>query len=373
MMDTVIFVKTLGLLIKPVSSACNLRCRYCFYADVSANRHIKNFGVMSRETAETIIRRALGEARRVVFGFQGGEPTLWGLDNFRFFVETAERLNTKRAKINYTLQTNGTLLDGEWASFFTEKDFLIGLSLDGYRELHDASRVGPAGEGSYNGVMESLKPLSIYKTEFNILSVITPESARRAEKLYRFFRRQGFGYLQFIPCIDDFGSEKTSLTDAQYGQFLKTMFDLWYVDVVKRQGVSIRYFDNLLNMYGGRPPEQCSMNGACSVQFTVESDGSVYPCDFYVLDEWRLGNVHADSFEAMLASDTAGRFIAESRHASAECAGCQWLKICRGGCKRDREPVVGGAPSLNRFCGAYKDFFAYSDKRFIQLRNSLLG
>ena len=359
--------RALNLLIKPVSSTCNLRCRYCFYADVAANRHMKNYGLMSRETAETIIRRALEEAGQVTFGFQGGEPTLWGLNNFRYFVETVNRLNIEKAQVFYTLQTNGTLLDDEWARFLKENGFLTGLSLDGYKDLHDEKRMDAKGQGCYNKAMKAAAILQKHEAAFNILSVVTSESARHTEKLYRFFKKQGFGYLQFIPCIDDFGSPNTSLTDAQYAQFLKTLFDLWYQDCINGHGISVRYFDNLLCLYDGRPPEQCSMGGVCHVQFTVESDGSVYPCDFYVLDEWKLGGIYKDSFGIMLSSDTAKRFIAGSAGIRGECAGCKWLKLCRGGCKRDREPVINGIPSINRFCQAYKDFFSYSNSRFIEL------
>ena len=378
----------LSLLIKPASGACNMRCAYCFYADVAANRHVGDYGMMRRDTAETIIRRGLSEAGHVTFSFQGGEPTLWGLDNFRFFVETAGRLRadltqanaegppgkgkTREAQtsVNYALQTNGILLDEAWAAFFAEHGFLIGLSLDGYKDLHDANRLDAGGRGTYGRALKAAALLRKAGAQFNILSVVTAGSAVRGEKLYRFYQNQNLGYLQFIPCIDDFGSEGRLLDAAGYGRHLKTMFDMWYRDVVAGRGISIRYFDNLLSMYMGYPPELCSMDGACHIQFVVEADGGVYPCDFYVLDQWRLGNVHEDSFGAMLASRTAGRFIAESARHPA-CGRCRWFALCRGGCKRDREPLVEGVPSANRFCEAYKDFFAYSHERFGRLAHMI--
>ena len=359
-------MRSLNLLIKPASGACNLRCKYCFYTDVSANRRVNHYGMMSRDTAKSIIRRALKEARQVTFAFQGGEPTLWGLDHFRFFVETAARLNTNHAEIHYALQTNGILLNEDWAVFFKEHGFLIGLSLDGYKELHDVNRLDAAGRSSFSRVIKAAALLRKAGVEYNILSVVTSKTARNPGKLYRFFQNQNFRFLQFIPCIDDFDSTEKHLTADQYGQFLKTLFDLWFRSWISGQGVSIRYFDNLLYMFMGHPPEQCAMNGVCHVQFTIESDGGVYPCDFYALDQWRLGNIHTDAFESMLASDVAGRFIAESRPLE-ECARCRWFMLCRGGCKRDREPIRNGMPSPNRFCQAYKDFFSYSYERFVKL------
>jgi len=323
--------------------------------------------MMRRDTAETIIRRALEESEQVTFSFQGGEPTLWGLDNFRFFAQTVDRLNASFKPIQYALQTNGILLNEDWAAFFKKNNFLVGLSLDGYKDLHDANRLDASGQGSYSRSLRAAALLRKAGVEFNILTVVTSNTARHVEKLYRFYQNQNLKYLQFIPCIDDFGSDGASLTANEYGRFLETLFDLWYRGLMEGHGISIRYFDNLLNIFRGYPPELCSMNGICHVQNVIESDGGVYPCDFYVLDHWRLGDVHTDSYESMLDSEIASKFIDESRHIWEECSRCRWVMLCRGGCKRDREPVLGGIPSPNRFCSAYKDFFSYSYDGFMEL------
>jgi len=323
---------------------------------------VGNFGMMRRDTAETLIGKALQEAGRVLFGFQGGEPTLWGLENFRFFTETVDRLNTDGVEVTYSLQTNGTLLNDDWAAFFRERGFLIGLSLDGYRQLHELNRAG-----SYSGAMRAAALLKKHGVEFNILSVVTAASVNGVEKLYSFYKTQGFPFLQFIPCIDDFGSLENKLTSQQYGRFLKTLFDFWYRDLMAGQGFSVRYFDNIVDMLMGYPPEQCSMNGLCSIQCVVESDGGVYPCDFYVLDQWKLGNIHADSFKTMISSDTAKRFIAQSLPVPDACTACRWHKLCHCGCRRDREPILQEGPSANRFCQAYQAFFDYSYERFVKL------
>jgi len=355
-------MQNLNLLLKPASGSCNLKCGYCFYADVQSNRHRGNLGMMRRETVEALIGNAMKEAKQVLFGFQGGEPTLWGLDNFKFFTETVDKLNTDGVKIIYTLQTNGTMINDDWAAFFKRHNFLIGLSLDGPRQLHEANR-----PGSYAGAMRAAALLKKHGVEFNILSVITGESAGQVEKLYSFYKAQGFHYLQFIPCIDDFGSAKTSLTSQQYARFLKAMFDHWYRDLMADRGFSVRYFDNIVDMLMGYPPEQCSLSGTCNIQCVVESDGGVYPCDFYVLDRWKLGNVHTDSFRSMISSDLAQKFVAQSVPVPDACKACRWRQLCHCGCKRDREPLCETQPSANRFCGAYRDFFEYSYERFRKL------
>lgn len=360
-------MRDLNLLIKPASGACNLRCAYCFYTDVSANRLVESYGMMRRDIAEALIRRALAETSRVTFCFQGGEPTLWGLDNFRFFTDTVKRLNTARARVTFTMQTNGTLLNDDWAAFLSEHRFLVGLSLDGYKDLHDANRFDAAGQSCFAKVIKAAALLRRAQVDFNILSVVTAKTASQVEKLYRFYQSQNLPYLQFIPCIDPFGSVETNLTSAQYEQFLKSLFALWYRDYVAGRGVSIRYFDNLLRLFMGNPPEQCSMNGICTIQFTVEANGEVYPCDFYVLDRWRLGNVSADPFSAMLASNAARQFIAESAFVRKECLVCRWYKLCRGGCRRDKESAAVETLSPNRFCKAYMGFFDYSYEKFVKL------
>lgn len=324
---------------------------------------------MSRETAETIIRRAFDEAAQVTFAFQGGEPTLWGLDNFRFFVETANKMNVAHKPVYYSFQTNGMLMDEEWASFFYKNQFFVGLSLDGYKDIHDLNRIGPAGKGSFNQVLKAAELLKKHKVEFNILSVVTAGGAKHAVKLYQFYKNQGFRHLQFIPCINDFDSTENRLTAEQYGHFLKTLFDCWYPDCMARDIVTIRYFDNILAMVAGYPPEQCSMSGICQCIPTIEADGKVYPCDFYVLDEWCLGDVETNSFVEMLATETARGFVAASQPVEEACRTCRWLNLCRGGCRRDREPV-SGTLSGNRFCKAYQDFFDYTFERFGELWKS---
>ena len=371
-----------SLLIKPASSSCNLRCRYCFYADVAALRAIPNYGMMTHETLEALVREAFATAEaQVSFSFQGGEPTLVGLDFYRALIDYVARYNSRGIPVSYAIQTNGIVLDDEWAAFLHEHRFLVGLSLDGHARVHDRHRVDAGEEGTHARVLAAAQLLQRHRVEFNILSVVTAEFARRISGIYSWLRDQGFGYLQFIPAIDDFGHEPGqaadwSLTGEGYGDFLCRLFDLWYEDYSRGRYVSIRHFDNWINLLRGQQPESCSMRGVCSCYGVVEADGSLYPCDFYVLDQWRLGSLSEASLETMLTGERGQAFVESSLHKDPSCRDCAWFAICRGGCRRDAEPTLedeagGTRLSPNRFCVAYKRFFPYAIARMQRVARAL--
>lgn len=366
----------LSILIKPASSQCNLRCRYCFYADETQNRAVRSFGMMSEQTAERLIQGALAKNSPVCFAFQGGEPTLIGLDFYRFFVRCAAENNPRHLPIDYAIQTNGSLIDAEWAGFLAKNRFLVGLSLDGTKEVNDRYRVDAAGKGSYARIMHAAQLLTAGGVDFNILTTVTADCAKNIGSIYGFFKRSGFGYQQYIACLDPIGQRggmPYSLTAEAYGEFLKRLFDLWYADWKKGRYISIRYFDNLIHMLCGMPPEACGMSGCCSVQYVVEADGGVYPCDFYVLDEYLLGNVNTSSFDDIDARRLEIGFIESSRRVDPECQKCSYYRLCRGGCRRDRDGFDGGAPGRSVFCGAYKAFFDDALPRMLEVAAEVKG
>ncbi|MGI5893921.1 MAG: anaerobic sulfatase maturase [Candidatus Merdivicinus sp.] len=362
----------LNFLIKPASGNCNIRCRYCFYHDITENRDVASYGVMSEETLEILITKALETAEgSCSFGFQGGEPTLAGLDFFRKAVELQKKYNRKHLQVSNAIQTNGMVLNAEWADFLAENHFLVGLSLDGTKEIHDANRIDPVGKGTFNRVLRTAQLLTAHHVEFNVLTVITRQSARYIDRIYSFFRRSGLLWQQYIPCLDPLGEERGSnpysLTPETFANFLKTLFDLWYRDVKAGNFIYIRYFENLVGMMMGYPPESCGLSGQCVIQNVVEADGSVYPCDFYALDEWKLGNIRTDSIPEMMNGETARRFLAMPREIPEKCRNCRYAFICRGGCRRDREPMRGDTLPLNYFCPAYEEFFAYALPRLKEI------
>lgn len=361
----------LMLLVKPVSGSCDLRCRYCFYADEAQKRDRVSYGRMSAETLELLVREALSQAvGGCTFAFQGGEPTLAGLDFYKKLLELEKRYNRRHIPVQHAVQTNGCSLDRDWAAFFARNRFLVGLSLDGTREVHDAYRRDAAGEGSFQRVQRAAQLLQQAGVDFNVLTVVTNQTVRSIGKIYGYFKRNGLRYQQYIPCLDPLGEERGqteyALTPEGYGEFLCRLFDLWYADLSHGDYVYIRYFENLAAMLLGRPAESCGMSGQCACSFTVEADGSVYPCDFYVLDPYLLGHIGEQSFAEMAAGEAARAFVEPSRLVDEKCRSCRWGALCRGGCRRDREPAVGGVLQRNYFCPAFERFFDYAAPRLRQ-------
>lgn len=360
------------VMIKPASGICNMRCRYCFYADEQQNRAQASYGLMSEETLAAVLGRVLAAAQgRVTIAFQGGEPTCAGLDFFRRAVALEKQLNTRGLRVENAIQTNGYAIDDDWAAFFAQNRFLVGVSLDGPRELHDQNRPDAAGEGTHARVMRAVALLKKHGAQFNVLAVVTAAGARSARKTYNFFRRNGLDYQQYIPCLDPLGQERGgrpySLTPEAYGRFLKDLFDCWYADAAAGHLTYNRYFTNLVGILQGRPPEACGMLGVCGMQYVVEADGSVYPCDFYMLDQWRLGNFVTDTVADIDRRRQELGFIQRSVRLAEGCRECRWYPLCRGGCVRDREP----GPGENYLCGAYKAFFPYAYPRLAALARAL--
>ena len=348
----------LSMMMKPVSSACNMRCRYCFYADVAAHRAQASYGVMSAQTTETLIRKAFLYAdQSVSFAFQGGEPTLAGVDYYRNFLSLVKKYNSRGLQVSYALQTNALALTDEMCALFREHHFLLGVSLDGCRETHDALRPDARGEGTYDRVLQGIALLRKHGVDFNILCVVTQQVAARPHAVWNALKE--YGYLQFIPCIDDFEGDANpySLRPEAYGRFLINTFDDYEKAMRAGRPVSERRFDNYLSILLGQRPELCGMTGQCGLYFLVEADGGVYPCDFYVLDAYRLGNIHETSFARMEKSAQSVDFRRSSLQLPEACRACKWLSMCRGGCRRDRQATLESALGENRFCESYRMFF----------------
>ena len=354
----------LNLLIKPASSLCNMGCRYCFYRDVAENRNTKSFGIMKTETMEKMLKNVFSYAdSQVSFTFQGGEPTLAGEDYFRAFHASLEKYNTKRLPVAFSLQTNGYDISEALIEIFSKYKYLLGVSLDGWEALHNSLRTTASGGATYEKITQTLSSLDSAGVDYNILTVITEDVARRGSEVYKHLRDRGFRFLQFIPYVPDFGKEcekeSYTLTNEGYAHFLSETFREYRNDFVSGSYVSVRQFDNFVRIMAGASPECCGMGGRCYSNLVVEADGSVYPCDFYVLDEWLMGNIAKDSIKDILSSEAALRFVRESLKVSDECRACPYAGICKGGCRRHRENAEGRV-ALNRYCEAYRSFFSES-------------
>lgn len=362
----------LSLLIKPTSGACNLCCRYCFYADVAARRETPCHGIMSIETLGMTMRRAFTYAEgNVSFAFQGGEPLLAGKDFFRQVIALQRQLNTRHVDVFNAIQTNATLLDEEWMDILREGHFLVGVSLDGTPALHDLFRVDAQDTPTSQRVLSGISLLKRHHIDYNILCVITGPLAAEPEAVFSALAPHR--YIQFIPCLDALDGQRTevSLSPQAYGRFLIHTFDLYEKAWQRGKPVSIRTFDNWLGMLLGNPPESCGMSGRCGQYFVIEADGSVYPCDFYVLDALRTGSIRSDSLFRLEKSSVSEAFRRASLTLPAACSSCGYLSLCRGGCRREREPFIQGQPSVNHLCEGIRLFFDARLPRMEQMAREL--
>lgn len=344
----------ISVMIKPVSSRCNISCEYCFYRDVSSYRKQSEFNIMNKLTMKSLLSKVFDYANKdaVSVVFQGGEPTLAGIDYFKSFVAAEKELNVNKNPVFYSIQTNGILINDEWADFFFENKFLVGISLDGDFEFNKY-RKDIIGNNTFNSVINACDILKKHNVDFNILSVITGHSAENGEYIYKFFKNNGFKYLQFVPCIKPFdccGKNEIYLTNDQYADFLIRVFTLYVNDYLNGEYTSVRQFDNWIKLFLRQPAEQCGISGCCSSQFVCESNGNIYPCDFYCTDEYLLGNIIDNDFFELSLNDKATSFIKESMVVPERCKKCPYFRLCRaGGCKRIKQS--------EDYCEAYKKFF----------------
>lgn len=359
-------------LIKPASSLCNMSCSYCFYADVSNNRNVKSYGIMNIKTAKILIDKLYEkyvDETTFSFAFQGGEPTLAGIEFFEEFASYATENLRKKSKIVFSLQTNGYSIDEKWCALFKKYNFLIGVSLDATKEIHDYYRKTNANDTTYKNVLNTIKLFDKFSVEYNILSVISRGFAKHPKAVFSSYMKNGFKFLQLIPCLNPIGiqiNEKTDLTPRLYASFLIETFNLWENEIKKDNWISIREFENIILKLKGQMAEQCGMMGVCSPQFVMEADGSVFPCDFFVLDKYYSGSIIENSIEEIEKSEGIVRFLSDTISLHPLCKSCKVFNICKGGCKRYREFYK----SEDGYC-PYQEFLYSTIDRFVQIERTL--
>ena len=380
------------LLAKPTGPICNLDCEYCFFLSKEALYPGDRFR-MADELLETYLRQLL-EAHRtpeVTVAWQGGEPTMMGLDFFKRSVELVERLRKPWQQVQHTIQTNGVLLDDSWAAFFKQHGFLVGLSIDGPKHIHDAYRVDQRGEGSFDRVMAGYEHLRRHDVDVNVLCTVHAVNQDRSLEVYHFFRDElGLRFMQFIPIVErttetmlplanigwstsskqkrplyvQAGNRVTdrSVDPEAYGRFLIEIFDEWVQRDIGE--VFVQMFDTALANWHGEPGAVCVFSETCGLALAMEHNGDLYSCDHYVEPDHLLGNIDETPMIELIASDRQRAFgQAKNDSLPQYCLDCEVRFACHGGCPRERFTTTpDGEDGLNYLCAGYKGFFDHVDR-----------
>ncbi len=368
------------ILAKPSGPSCNLDCAYCFYLEKLRYYPTEPGGVrMAGDVLERYTRDciALQAGDQVTFAWQGGEPTLLGVDFFRRAV-ALQKQHAAGRKISNTIQTNGILLDDAWGDFLAQEQFLVGISIDGPGELHDAYRVGKGGQPTFERVMKAIRLLQEHAVEFNTITCVHRRNSGSPLEVYRFFREIGSGFMQFIPIAERrrvrasgphelvppaFAGHarvaEWSVEPEQYGIFLTTIFDEWVRHDVGR--VFVQLFDVSLEIWAGLRPSLCVLREECGDALALEHNGDLYSCDHFVYPEHRLGNIVEHGIAALAQSPGQRKFGAAKRNTLPRyCRQCDVRFACNGGCPKHRfARTPDGEAGLNYLCRSYKRFFRH--------------
>ena len=400
------WVRRFHVMAKPTGSTCNIDCTYCFYLHKEGLLHQERHTHMSDEVLENYIRQYIDsqDGEQVVFSWQGGEPTLMGLYFFQKIVKLQKQYQKAGQRIENDLQTNGILIDDKWAAFLKEHHFLVGLSIDGPRELHDRYRVTRSGKPTFDKVMEGVASLKRHGVPFNALVTVNRTNARFPLEVYRFLTRElGATYIQFNPCVEpvDFtrtapqfwhddtitvtGSRRAkpgdldsivtdwSVDPDDWGQFLIAVFEEWVNHDLGR--VQVNLFETAVAQTMGMPAQICVTSEFCGKGLAIEKNGDIYSCDHYVYPEYRLGNIDDTPLSHMAFSERQQAFGFGKRDTlPAYCRACPYLKLCWGECPKNRiVRTPDGELGLNYLCPGIKAFFDYAQPIVVGIVTILQG
>lgn len=361
------------LLIKPTGPDCNIACRYCFYSP-----KVRMFGSGAHRMSEQVLEKLVSSYLRLnlpapSFAWQGGEPTLMGLDFYKKTVTFQQKHGEPGQAVSNALQTNGILLDDDWCGFLAEYKFLVGISLDGPKEYHDYYRLDRAGKGTFDKVMTAVEKCRQHNVEFNILVLLNNKNVTAPDELFDFFTGLNIRFLQFVPCVEqDPATGKIadfSITARQYGDFMCRIFDRWIEYGPTK--LSVRLFDSVIAYCVTGEHTVCTFRPQCSDYIVIEHNGDAFCCDFFVEDIWRLGNIFETPIEKLAAHRTKRKFSRQKRLIKDKCLLCKYLDICRGGCLKDRFVLGPNADETNYFCRSYKQFYDYTLNKFWEIAANL--
>lgn len=346
-----------SVVVKPIGPVCNLACDYCFYLSKTELYPEQKDFRMKDETLELFIKQYIASQPGPVvhFAWQGGEPTLLGLDFFAKAVALQKKYLPEGWRGENAIQTNGTLLDEAWCRFFCEHQFLVGISLDGPPRLHDRYRKDRRGQPTCEQVTAGLELLQKHGVDHNLLCTVNAGNVSEPVEVYRFFRELGARFIQLIPIVElDAGGRLSgeSISGREYGKFLTAVFDQWLLNDVG--WISIQILEESFAAWSGLPGRLCTFSEECGQAFALEHNGDLYACDHFVSSEYLLGSIHEQDLVILTQGRKAKVFGQQKRMGLAErCRGCPVLFVCRGGCPKDR---IDG---LNSLCEGYRQFFSY--------------
>ncbi len=380
------------IMLKPVGPICNLDCTYCYYLEKTKLYPEKGKFRLEEDLLEIFIKDYIEsqDLPVVTFVWQGGEPAMLGIDYFRKAVELQKKYAGKK-RIDNCLQTNATLFDDEFCKFLNENNFLVGVSIDGPRELHDHYRVDKQGNPTWNKVMAGIELLKKHRVEFNTLSTVSKLNSQYPLEVYRFLKDIGSTFMQFLPIVERIAKNvdnselglvhqhyegeaqltEWSISPGQYGEFLKNIFDEWVRYDVGRYYVQL--FDVTLANWFGADPGLCVFSEKCGTGAVMEHNGDVYSCDHYVYEDHYLGNISKISLSNMMALPKQSIFGQDKRgKLPASCYACEYLFACHGGCPKNRFLETSqGEKGLNYLCKGYKMFFEHSKPYMKYMVNEL--
>lgn len=354
-----------SLLVKPASADCNLRCRYCFYLDRKALYPGNRVHRMPSRVLQRMIASYLQTEQPChSFGWQGGEPAMAGLPFFREVTDMQQAFGRRGTSVSNGFQTNGTLIDDDWAAHFARYRFLVGVSLDGPARLHDRSRRDAGGRPSHARVLEGIAALRRHGVEFNVLTLVNSANVGHPEAVYDYLCELGVQYHQYIECVEFENGELCpyAITAPQWGDFLCRIFDRWFLHDTRR--ISVRLFDTILAQLVHGQCNTCAAGTSCDQYFVVEHNGDVYPCDFHVREDLRLGNLMDTDWPALRQSPLYRAFAAGKTAWNARCATCRWQRFCNGDCPKNR---IGGPGALSHLCAGWHRFYAHALPRLEEL------
>lgn len=366
---------TFSLLLKPVSAACNLKCRYCYYqgGEPPAAGGGAAFPRMSAAVLESTMRAYMQTDQDVYsMVWHGGEPTLLPRAFFAQAVALQKRYAVRGARISNSLQTNGTRISEDLAAFMAHYRFLCGVSLDGPRHVHDRYRTTAQGKGTHAAALEGMARLARAGAAVNTLAVVSAANVGSPVETYRYLKSTGATHIQFTPCVEYDTRRRLrayAITGRQWGEFLIAVFEEWFRHDIGV--VSIRLFEAVLARLVHGVAIDCYNSGACNRYLVVEHNGDVFPCDFFVRPAHKLGNVLENSFEEMLGGEPYRRFAAAKQRWGDACTACEFLALCMGDCPKFRMPAETGASRTSALCAGWKMFYGKTLGRFQRLADRL--